>query len=61
MWHGWGRGAAYWDFGEETMEDADGRININMDLQEVGWRGMAGLLWPRWRTFVNAVMNLRVT
>jgi hypothetical protein len=38
--------------------------NIKMDLQEVGWEGMdcIHLAWyrDRWRTLVNAVMNLRV-
>jgi hypothetical protein len=39
--------------------------NIKMDLQEVGWDGVA---WNdmaqdrnRWRALVNAVMNLRVS
>jgi len=38
--------------------------NIRMDLQDVGcgymdWIGLAQV-WDRWRTLVNAVMNLRV-
>ena len=37
--------------------------NIKMDLQEVGWRGMDWIDLARdrdrWRTLVNAVMNLR--
>jgi len=44
---------------------ADGRMILRMDLQEVG---CGGLDWmklaqdcDRWRTFVNEVMNLRVT
>jgi hypothetical protein len=38
--------------------------NIKMDLQEVGWNGVAWFgMAPdreRWRALVNAVMNLRV-
>ena len=38
--------------------------NIKMDLQEVGWRGMDWIDLAqdrdRWRTLLNAVMNLRV-
>jgi hypothetical protein len=38
--------------------------NIKMDLQEVGWDGVAWIDMAqdrdRWRAVVNAVMNLRV-
>jgi hypothetical protein len=38
--------------------------NIKMDLQEVGWVGVAWIDMAqdrnRWRSLVNAVMNLRV-
>jgi hypothetical protein len=39
-------------------------INIKMDFQEVGWRGMdwidSAQNWDRWQALVNAVMNLWV-
>jgi hypothetical protein len=38
--------------------------NIEVDLQEVGWRGMDWIAVDqdrgRWRALVNKVMNLRV-
>jgi hypothetical protein len=38
--------------------------NIKMDLREVGWDGRDWIDLPqdrdRWRTYVNAVMNLRL-
>jgi hypothetical protein len=38
--------------------------NIKMDLQEIGWNGVAWIDMAqdrdRWRALVNAVMNLRV-
>jgi hypothetical protein len=38
--------------------------NIKMDLREVGWDGREWIYLAqdrdRWRTYVNAVMNLRV-
>jgi hypothetical protein len=50
----------------DHLEDpgVDGRYNIKMDLQEVGWGGTDWIDMAqdrdRWRAFVNAVMNLRV-
>jgi hypothetical protein len=42
----------------------DGRINIKMDLQEVGCGGMDGIelaqARDRWRSLVNVVVNLHV-
>ena len=41
-----------------------GRINVEMDLREVEWRGTGWIDLAqdtdRWRDVVNAVMNLRV-
>jgi hypothetical protein len=38
--------------------------NIQMDLQEGGWKGMDWIYLAqdrdRWRALINAVMNLRV-
>jgi hypothetical protein len=38
--------------------------NVKVDLQEIGWEGMDWIDLAqdrdRWRTLVNAVMNLRV-
>jgi hypothetical protein len=60
---------AFWRGGlreRDHLEDlgVDGRIIIKVDLQEVGWggRGWIDLAqdMDRWRTLVNAVMNLRV-
>jgi hypothetical protein len=67
-----GRREAYtWFWWEKLRErdhwgdpGIDRRINIRMDLQEVGCWGMhwIGLAQDRarWRALVNAVMNLRV-
>jgi hypothetical protein len=41
------------------LEDK-GIDNIKMDLQELGCRGMDWIDLERWRTLVNAVMNLQV-
>jgi hypothetical protein len=42
----------------------DGKDNIKIDLQEVGWVDMGWIdlaqETDRWRVFVNEVMNLRV-
>ena len=42
----------------------EGRVNIKMDLQEMGCRSMDWIEVAegrdRWRALVNAVMNLRV-
>ena len=49
------------------MEDpgVDGRINIKINLQELGCGGMERIDMAqdrdRWRVLVNAVMNLRVS
>ena len=45
-------------------KDVDGRINIKMDLQEVGWGCGDWMELPqdrdRWRALVSTVMNFRV-
>jgi len=49
------------------LEDpgVDGRINIKINLQELGCGGMERIDMAqdrdRWRVLVNAVMNLRVS
>ena len=72
MWHVWGRGEAYAGFWwgnlreRDQLDDpgVDERINIKIDLQEVGCGDMdwVELAQERntWRALVNAVMNLRV-
>ena len=67
-----GRGEAYTGFWWGNLKkrdhlgdpDEDGRINIKMDLQEVGcgvmhWIDLAHNR-NRWMALVSAVMNLRV-
>ena len=71
MWHVWGTGvehAGFWwgnlrerDHLEDL--DADGN-NIKMHLQEIGWGEGTHWIDPaqdrdKWRSLVNAVMNLR--
>jgi hypothetical protein len=51
--------------GKRHLEDPDleGEDNIQMDLQEAGWRTWTGSIWLKTGTDggqVNAVLNLRV-
>ena len=72
MWRAWGRGEGCTGFWWGNLRerdhwgdpDADGRINIKMDLQEVGggcddWMKLTQAR-DRWRALVSTVMNLRV-
>ena len=72
MWRVWGRGEGCTEFWWGNLRerdhwgdpDADGRINIKMDLQEVGggcgdWMELAQDR-DRWWALVSMVMNLRV-
>ena len=72
MLHVWGRGKAYTGFWSGNRKERDylgdpgidGRVNIKMDLQEVGCGGMDWIELAqhrdRWRALVTAVMNLWV-
>jgi len=67
-----GKGEAYTRFWQENLEEidhlgdpsVDGRINIKMDLQEVGCKSMDWIDLAqdrgRFRAFVTAVMNFGV-
>ena len=70
MQHVWGSGEAFWGGGDLKERDHLERPrrrwedNIKMELQEVGCGGMDWIELAQdrdtWRTFVTAVMNLRV-
>ena len=72
MWRVWVRRGGVWGLGGETGgKEPLGKprrrwvYNIRLDLQEVGcgYMDWIGLAKDRdmWRTFVSAVMNLRVS
>jgi hypothetical protein len=52
--------------GRDHLEDLgiDGKIDIRMDLREIGWEGMDGMHLDQerdqWWALVNPVMNLLV-
>jgi hypothetical protein len=71
MWHAWEKGETctgfWWESPKEKDHLEDQGVDedwIKMDLREIG---LGGVEWihlaqdrDRWRTVVNAVMNLRV-
>ena len=72
MWRVWGREelcTGFWWGNRRERDhwgdpDVDGRINIKMDLQEIG-RGFGDWMelaqdTDRWRALVSTVMSLRV-
>ena len=68
----WGKGEAYTGFWWGNVRERnhfqdpgiDGRDNVKMDLQEVGYGGVDWIELvedrDRWRALVNVVMNLWV-
>ena len=72
MWRVWGRGETSTGFGWGNLKErdhlgdpgVDGRINIKMDLQEVGCGSMDWIELvqdrDRWWARVTAVITLRV-
>jgi hypothetical protein len=52
--------------GRDHAEDlgVDGRINIRMDLREIGWEGVDWMHLDQdrgqWRALMNTVMDIRV-
>jgi len=71
MWHVWGEESCIVLVGKPEGKRPLGRPrhrwedNIKMDLQEVGWGCMNWIDLAqdrdKWRTLVNAVMNIRIS